>query len=176
MKYFFDTEFIEDGHTIELLSFGIVSDDGRELYRELDGADTNKANDFVREHVLPHLSGDPALTVTRRMLREEILAFVADDANPEFWAYYADYDWVALCQLFGRMVDLPKGWPMFCRDLKQFADQYAIRFVRSKTERVTWAADHVTYRLPGFVDHHALWDARWCKLSYLAAIETQESL
>jgi hypothetical protein len=27
----------------------------------------------------------------------------------------------ALCQLFGRMIDLPKGLPMFCMDLKQLS-------------------------------------------------------
>lgn len=32
MKYFLDTEFIEDGVTIDLISIGIVSDDGREFY------------------------------------------------------------------------------------------------------------------------------------------------
>lgn len=32
MKYFFDTEFIEDGRTIDLVSIGIVCEDGREYY------------------------------------------------------------------------------------------------------------------------------------------------
>jgi hypothetical protein len=36
-----------------------------------------------------------------------------------FYAYYADYDWVAFCWLFGKMIDLPKGFPKFCMDLKQ---------------------------------------------------------
>ena len=39
-----------------------------------------------------------------------------------FYAYYADYDWVAFCWLFGKMIDLPKGFPMYCRDLKQELD------------------------------------------------------
>lgn len=34
----------------------------------------------------------------------------------------ADYDWVVLCQLYGTMMDLPKGWPMYCRDVKQLCD------------------------------------------------------
>ena len=50
----------------------------------------------------------------------KILAFVDD--KPEFWAYYADYDWVVLCQLYGRMIDLPEGWPRYCRDVKQLRD------------------------------------------------------
>lgn len=29
MKYWLDTEFIEDGKTIDLVSIGIVSEDGR---------------------------------------------------------------------------------------------------------------------------------------------------
>jgi hypothetical protein len=40
-----------------------------------------------------------------------------------FYAYYADYDWVVFCSLFGRMIDLPKGFPMYCNDLKQSLDE-----------------------------------------------------
>ncbi|HVX56933.1 MAG TPA: hypothetical protein VHA37_04325 [Candidatus Saccharimonadales bacterium] len=32
MKYFLDTEFIEDGKTIDLISVGIAAEDGRTLY------------------------------------------------------------------------------------------------------------------------------------------------
>jgi hypothetical protein len=42
----------------------------------------------------------------------------------EFYGYYADYDWMLFCSLFGRMIDLPKGFPMYCRDLKQMLDEY----------------------------------------------------
>jgi hypothetical protein len=56
VKYFFDTEFIEDGRTIELLSIGMVAEDGRELYRENSEAPISLANDFVKEHVFPHLT------------------------------------------------------------------------------------------------------------------------
>jgi hypothetical protein len=42
----------------------------------------------------------------------------------EFWGYFSDYDWVVFCQLFGRMIDLPKGFPFYCLDLKQLMDNY----------------------------------------------------
>lgn len=32
MRYWYDTEFLEDGRTIELISIGIVAEDGREYY------------------------------------------------------------------------------------------------------------------------------------------------
>jgi hypothetical protein len=46
-----------------------------------------------------------------------------NEGSPEFYAYYADYDWVAFCWLFGKMMDLPKGFPMYCIDLKQMLDE-----------------------------------------------------
>lgn len=43
---------------------------------------------------------------------------------PRFYAYYGDYDWVVFCQnLFGRMMNLPELFPMYCRDLKQMYDE-----------------------------------------------------
>lgn len=140
MKYWFDTEFIEDGVTIDLLSIGIVSEDGRSYYAESSEADRSRANEWVQANVLPHLHGLP---ISRASIRRDILDFVGTD-KPEFWGYYADYDWVVLCQLFGRMVDLPKGWPMYCRDLKQWCD-----FIGSP-------------KLPAQngIEHHALEDAR----------------
>ncbi len=41
----------------------------------------------------------------------------------EFYAYYADYDWVVFCWLFGKRIDLPKGFPMYCSDLKQMLNE-----------------------------------------------------
>ena len=43
--------------------------------------------------------------------------------NPQFYGYYADYDWVVFCWLFGKMNNLPKGFPMYCVDLKQELDK-----------------------------------------------------
>ena len=154
-KYFLDTEFIEDGSTIDLLSIGIVSDDGREFYAQPESGAWDKlisgdpAFDWVREHVVPQLQ--PTFQ-PRVDVREEVRAFCDPDVygKPEFWGYYADYDWVGLCQLFGTMMDLPKGWPMYCRDIKQLCD------------------DKGNPRLPeqGKGEHHALADAKWNKLAW----------
>jgi hypothetical protein len=122
MRYFFDTEFYEDGKTIDLISIGIVTEDGRELYAVSQEAQLHRVSDWVRANVLPHLPryGDPAW-MSRADIANAVRAFVIPEPKPELWAYYADYDWVVLCQLFGTMLGLPKGWPMFCRDLKQLS-------------------------------------------------------
>ena len=120
-RYFFDTEFIEDGHTIELVSIGVVSEDGREYYAVSTEFDPEAAIPWVRRHVLPQLPppGDPAWK-SRTTIREELLAFfTADGPEPETWAWYADYDHVVLCQLWGTMPQLPRALPRFTRDLRQ---------------------------------------------------------
>lgn len=145
MKIWFDTEFIEDGKTIDLISIGMVREDGEELYLESSECDLGLASPWVLENVVPHLEGAP---ITRLRIAAAIRRFAGD--KPEFWAYYADYDWVVLCQLFGKMIDLPKGWPMYCRDIKQLCDSLG------------------NPRLPeqGKGEHHALADARWNKQAY----------
>lgn len=117
MRFWFDTEFIEDGKSIDLISIGIKAEDGREYYAESVDCDQSRACPWVAENVLPHLTGE---RIPRKQIAAEIVEFVG--ARPEFWAYYGAYDWVVLCQLYGRMVDLPKTWPMWCRDLKQLCE------------------------------------------------------
>lgn len=125
MRYYIDTEFAESPGQLDLISIGIVAEDGREFYAVAsDGWSEERCNTWVRANVLPNL-GD-GRRVSRAEIRRGVLNFVGDD-KPEFWGYYADYDWVAFCWLFGAMVDLPKGWPMYCRDLKQDADRLALR-------------------------------------------------
>lgn len=119
MKYFLDTEFIEYPYTIDLISIGIVCEDGREYYAENEQCDFSKQDDWGKANVTPNLKGGEYLRTKAQMV-DEIRCFITE--KPEFWGYYSDYDWVVFCWLFGKMIDLPKGWPMYCRDLKQYID------------------------------------------------------
>jgi hypothetical protein len=142
MRYWFDTEFYEDGRTIELISIGVVAEDGRTYYAETLGAEClSKKSEWLAQNVAPYLHG-PWLHPSS--IASDLIAFMGE--SPEIWAYYADYDWVVLCQLFGRMIDLPKGWPRFCRDVKQLAEFKG---------NPTLPPDPTN-------EHHALDDARWC--------------
>jgi hypothetical protein len=145
-KFFYDTEFHEDGKTIDLISIGIVRGDGKEYYAVSSEADYRRIyeNSWLMnhvmntiEHVVVETPGSNQFTIipvgpyvrTRRQIRDDILAFVTEtqdefndphgEARAELWAWYGDYDHVALCQLFGKMIDLPDKFPMFTRDLRQ---------------------------------------------------------
>ncbi|MBA2322624.1 MAG: polyadenylate-specific 3'-exoribonuclease AS [Pseudonocardiales bacterium] len=121
MRYFYDCEFIEDGQTIELVSIGVVDEDGREFYAVSTEFDDRRAGRWVRANVLPKLPspGDRAWR-TRERLRADLLSFLTEPGTDiELWAWIAAYDHVALCQLWGAMPALPRPLPRFTRELRQ---------------------------------------------------------
>jgi hypothetical protein len=121
VRYFYDCEFIEDGLTIELVSIGVVAEDGREFYAVSTEFDDSRAGQWVRTHVLPKLPspGDRAWR-SRARIRDDLLAFLTETGNDiELWAWIAAYDHVALCQLWGAMPALPRPLPRFTRELRQ---------------------------------------------------------
>ncbi|MFF0864198.1 3'-5' exoribonuclease domain-containing protein [Nonomuraea sp. NPDC003560] len=140
-KIFYDTEFLEDGRTIDLISIGMVAEDGRELYainRDMPHKRIAK-HDWLRANVvpsLPRIHGDRRHYVSARrnplaldfdhpamMSRERIAAevehFIVSTPDVELWAWYGAYDHVALAWLFGPMSNLPSGIPMWTNDLRQ---------------------------------------------------------
>lgn len=121
-KFYLDTEFIEAGRhaPVQFISIGIVSEDGREFYAESQEFDPKTVSPWLKENVLPHL-GPVENRKPVALIAKEVREFVGN-VKPEFWGYYADYDWVVFCQMFGSMIDLPEGWPMYCRDIKQLCD------------------------------------------------------
>lgn len=122
VRYFYDTEFIEDGRTIDLVSIGIVAEDGREYYAVSTDFDAAKAGPWVRENVLNQLPS-PADRVwkSRDTIRREVVEFLtAANTRPELWAWVGAYDHVVLAQLFGDMTEMPRALPRFTRELKQY--------------------------------------------------------
>ena len=139
-KYFLDTEFIENGSTIDLVSIGIVADDGRQLHLGNRSCDFNAADGWVRKNVLKPMGVEfegpnksvPMVSIdsfwkTKEFIKHDVASFFGakpltdDTPQPEIWADYGSYDWVVFCQLFGKMIDLPTGFPMHINDIQQEA-------------------------------------------------------
>lgn len=222
MRIYYDTEFVEDGRTVDLISIGMVREDGAELYlvnEEIDSwivSDSNGDNalydkitkgsnaEFLMTNVIPHLpikkryDGKPIFeyrrsdrgsfrldeadnrVVSRRYIRNAVRAFVLDvqpgervrmetglglSGEPEItemvrvdpvelWAWYGAYDHLVLAQLFGRMVDLPAGFPMYTCDIQQYADHLGVGEDRLPPQPKD--------------AHNALADARWVRDAWRA--------
>jgi hypothetical protein len=252
MKYFIDTEFIEGTQTkkilgipygktpptIDLISIGIVSEDGREYYaiskdfnlREaweryqieqewysIDSENQSTKNVkvyWIRENVLKPIwmelsiqdfrawdEGEKGEILrihhydftykdlkylinkygkTNAEIATEVKEFCkpnrvyevvqpitikySETQNPEFYAYYADYDWVVFCWLFGKMNDLPEGFPYYCIDLKQMLDEKAdlVRKPTDLTREQMLETMEGTFKYPKQTNaDNALADARW---------------
>ncbi len=144
MRYYLDTEFNERPGHLTLISIGLACEDGREFYAVSSEFADADCNDWVCANVLPRLKGERRQTIAE--IRAGLLAFIGDD-RPEVWGYFADYDWVLFCWIFGAMVDLPRGFPMFCLDIRQTMHE------RGVTKSM------LPPKPPGA--HNALVDARW---------------
>jgi hypothetical protein len=135
MRIFYDTEFLDNGKTIDLISIGIVAEDGREYY----AVNRNMPKRRIRKHEwlmanvvpgLPRAHGDErnhqigwlfnpydAVVKGRSQIADEVAEFILAKPDPQLWAYYAAYDHVCLAQLWGPMSDLPRGIPMQTDDI-----------------------------------------------------------
>ena len=165
-KFTLDTEFLEDGQTIELISIGIVRLDAPGEYYAVNAdmdLDRVYSDPWLRRNVWPHLplTSDGAFDHDHRSVRprsviaEQVAKFLLSDGpEPEIWSWYGDYDWVTVCQLWGKMVDLPTGLPKFSLDLKQQA----------------YLSKAVLPEQTGGV-HSALMDARFNRIRYNHLLE-----
>lgn len=244
MKYFIDTEFIEGTQTkrvfglnvgrtkptIDLISIGIVAEDGREYYAiskefnlkeawnrfelkpDIDNGGMKKVywildnvlrpiwnmlcvkegyDVFSNPHELTYKDFRKILNKygkTNSQIAKEVKEFVykpyhisnsilnnhkdferALFVNPiSFYGYYADYDWVVFCWLFGKMIDLPQGFPMYCNDLKQILETRGFSCNGTTIPLEMWGKDitkHPNYPAQKH-EHNALADARWNKELY----------
>lgn len=232
MKYFLDQEFIEgfhkplfgrERHFIDLISIGLVAEDGRKYSAICSEYDYKKASRWVCSNVIQPLyeatvAANPQINVTpsnfhltfgkpRREIAREIIAFInphidmgvdlldttpgyriVNDAmiqmhdlrsvrtgmpdevvvaHPKFYGYYCDYDWVLFCSLFGIMMELPDGFPKYCRDAKQELDRLASDYLlinktkcATEKEALKYLTSHQYYP-KNSNEHNAVSDAQW---------------
>lgn len=158
-KIFLDTEFLDDGERVMLISLGLVAETGEEYYAISSSCDIDRvlADPWLRAHVAVHLPlllngnrwkwdtshPDYQHVWPRYQIAADVQEFMARQPSPEVWAYFSPFDHLNLCQLYGSMNKLPAAVPAFTRDLMQEA-QRKTRVLPPQTGPV----------------HHALSDAR----------------
>lgn len=116
---------------------------------------------------------------TNKQISEDVFNFCSGDTlsidkaehynikyeNINLYGYYSAYDHVCFSWLFGKMIDLPNGFPMYTRDLKQELDRKNILKAEQKRLGFTDLSDlkmHTKYPKQEN-EHSALFDARFNK-------------
>lgn len=182
-------------HFIDLISIGIYCEDGRQLHLLSNEYNYNDASDWLKQNVLTPLytqlvHGDQRNQmgvsnfhkhkgVSNTAILTSLFDFfycwrdqhfwrVNDSAKPEIYGYYSDYDWVLFCSLFGQMIDLPKGFPMYCIDLKQKLDEFTMRgdLFDAESENLPFGEKlKLVKAWDGYPkqenEHNAIADAKW---------------
>jgi hypothetical protein len=170
VRFFLDTEFFEEGSTLTLISIGIAAESGAGFYAvntDFDEANYLKPGNgqWLKQNVRPLLMKLPPdqdaelQTMPLDEIAPAVRKWVVGQARgsiPMFWAYFASYDWYIFCQLFGGMMNLPKGWPQFCCDVAQTMHERNIKREYLPKQDAAWK-------------HHALADAMWLRAAWVAA-------
>lgn len=175
MKYWYDTEFLEDGKTIDLISIGIVAEDGRQYYAVNSHAPWDRiyGHDWLMENVVPYLPveydapgvvalvGDAPEVKHPKVIASEVMEFLRpnpeDYRHTELWAWCGAYDHVVTYQLWGPMSDVHgTGLPFYTNDLKSIHDLFLTDEQREELRNLPFEGNA----------HNALDDARQLRDRY----------
>lgn len=156
MRLFLDTEFT-DFIDPEMISIGIVSEDGREFYAECNDFDRRKCSDFVKMAVLPLLGMEPAIVGTE----EEIGVLLR--------AWLKQFDQIQVC------VDYSVDFELF-RYLVR--DPFTLEIPQSCHGCNIWneiSEDDIEryWEVNGRNAHHALHDARANRFAFEAGLRVK---
>lgn len=187
------------GKSIELISSDVSLIQIEEAFYRNDNTEGGEPNYWLRDNVLKPLfyklrekhmikgstlEFDPdnifliitEFGLTKEEMAVEIEKFIRTNTTSqekiELYGYYSAYDHVAFCWIFGRMLDLPKGFPMYTIDLKQMLDETVEEYI---TVTAYSSGNHVvpSYNsalnyikgLQGYPvnneEHTAIGDAKW---------------
>lgn len=155
---FFDTEFSSlDPNKGEILSVGLVKENGNELYLELECE--GEISQWAKENILPTLQ---LPKVSREEACNKIREFAGND-KPVLMAYVNQFDILYLYKLFG-VDDCPFFWmPLdFASILYAHGYNPLEYYEKQKEFAKKFGLDAEKYH-----QHHALDDARLVRDTYL---------
>lgn len=157
-----DTEFTGLKQNTTLISIGMVSEDSRELYCELNDYDESQLDDWLIDNVIVGLNKTNLISTGQ--LRKAIEGFIEPYDEVEIWSDCLSYDWVLFNQIWGHAFNIPDKI-------------YYIPFDLSTLLKVKGVDPDVSRE--GFSEiedrelkkHNALFDAKVIKKCYYKAID-----
>lgn len=140
MLVFLDTEFTGLHKDTQLISIGLVSEDGKEFYAELGGINTEVQDKWIKENVLDNtiMYGNVDITDivldesnyskgNKNEIRESLSSWLSQFKDVQIVSDVCHYDFVLFIDIFGSAFDLPGNVCAYCHDINQdIADYYSI--------------------------------------------------
>lgn len=172
MRVFVDTEFTDLIHP-QLLSAGLVADDGAELYLEIDlqtrvGSELKRrSTTFVREHVLPLFRKRPDAIVPQSQVGERIIEWLLQIASGSSECIEIVYDYAADAALLEGVMRGSASWDK----LRGLLDWSIVGYLHKHPDAEAAKAASLARSKAedGLQEHHALADARALREAFRAA-------
>lgn len=180
VKIFFDTEFTGLYKDTELISIGLVDENGREFYGEITDFDKSKVDGWIRENVLLNTIEfgnvsildicdvvDSYYVGTKETITNYLKEWLKAYDNIELVSDVCHYDMVLFIDLFGTAFDLPSNINASCHDINQDIANYL-----DISERDAFDYSRETFINTYSVNdiesnkHNALYDARVIRKIY----------
>lgn len=136
MLIYFDTEFNGLQKNTELISIGLVSDDGREFYGEIINDSFYNADDWIVRNVLANTVyyGDKDIDTivdknnyfvgSKKEIQSALKNWLHQFEEIQLVSDVCHYDMVLFIDLFGTAFDLPKNVNASCHDINQDIANY----------------------------------------------------
>jgi len=154
MEIFFDTEFTGLQQDTDLLSIGIVDENGKEFYAELNDYRQDKIDDWLRDNVIANLTKENV--VDSKELKLQLDEYFLAYDNVEIWSDCLSYDWVLFNQIWGHAFNIPKN---ICYIPFDICTLFKVKGIDPDVNREEFAG------IEG-KKHNALHDARVIKACY----------
>lgn len=177
MNIYFDTEFESLQKDTNLISIGLVSEDGKEFYAEFKGINPKKQSTWIQENVLQHTVeyGDTQVldivsdennyyVGTKEDIKYLLQDWLAQFDNIQLISDVCHYDMVLFIDIFGTAFDIPDNMCPCCYDINMdIAKENGISLEDAFDINRETLID--TTRLPS-TKHNSMYDARVIKEIY----------
>lgn len=187
MRIYLDTEFTGLRKETSLISIGIVADDGKEFYAELNDYDEDQVDEWLQNNVINNLrfkcaeGGQEEYYVATRAESDKIPSDMFKGYSVEFrgskqeverelrrwldqfddvevWSDCLAYDWVLFNDIFGHAFNIPKHVYYIPFDISTLMK---VKGIDPDINREEFSGMTV-----GKEKHNALWDAKVIKACY----------
>lgn len=183
MKIFMDTEFTGLHQNTTLISIGIITENNRRFYAELNDYDKSQVNSWIQENVIDNLvynNTDVSIPKTPASIANEyemkgnkeqvfdaLIAFLSPYETIQVWSDCLAYDWVLFCELFGGAMNLPDNIGYIPMDICTFM---WYKGIDPDINRESFVQDLIDPN-KRYNKHNALWDAEVIKMCYEKLME-----
>ena len=178
MRVYLDTEFEGLWKTAKLISLGLVSEDGKEIYIEFNDIDIDNQDEWIKQNVLINTvyygnkginnitESENYFICNKEKAKEILIEWFKQFIEVQIVSDVCHYDFVQFIDIFGTAFDLPKNICASCHDINQDIAKY---YYITESKAFEISREDILEQNNIFIEgekHNSLYDAKVIKEIY----------